>query len=66
MAEIKSKKLNLIEATSLAVGTMIGASIFTLLATGAKLSGHFLPIAFLLSGILAFLVAILMQIWVKK
>jgi len=35
---------------------MIGASIFTMLGLGAKIAGHNLPLAFVLSGLLAFLV----------
>ncbi len=48
-----SKKLGLWEAVSLAVGTMIGASIFTMLGLGAKIAGHNLPLAFVFSGVLA-------------
>ena len=53
----KNSKLTLWEAVSLAVGTMIGASIFTLLATGSKIAGHFLPLSLFISGILALVVA---------
>lgn len=53
----KNKKLGLIEAISMAVGTMIGASIFTLLGLGAKIAGSDLPEAFILSGIYALSVA---------
>ena len=41
----------------MAVGTMIGASIFSIFGFGAKVAGHNLPEAFLLSGIYAFIVA---------
>lgn len=41
----------------MAVGTMIGASIFTIFGLGAKVSGQDLPIAFLLSGVYALAVA---------
>ncbi len=49
----KTQKLGLWEAVALAVGTMIGASIFTMLGLGAKIAGHNLPLAFVLSGLLA-------------
>ncbi len=51
------KKLSLWEAVSMAVGTMIGASIFSIFGLGAKIAGHNLPEAFVLSGIYALLVA---------
>ncbi len=53
----RDKKLSLGEAVSMAVGTMIGASIFSIFGLGAKIAGHNLPEAFVLSGIYAFLVA---------
>ena len=52
-----NKKLNLSEVISMAVGTMIGASIFSIFGLGAKIAGNNLPEAFLLSGIYAFVVA---------
>ncbi len=52
-----SKKISLLEAIAMAVGTMIGASIFSIFGVGAKIAGHNLPEAFILSGIFAFLVA---------
>ncbi len=52
-----NKKLSLLEVTSMAVGTMIGASIFSIFGLGAKLAGSNLPEAFLLSGLFAFIVA---------
>lgn len=51
------KKLSLIEVISMAVGTMIGASIFSVFGLGARVAGHDLPEAFLLSGIYALVVA---------
>jgi len=51
------KKLTLVEVTSMAVGTMIGASIFSVFGLGAQIAGHNLPEAFLLSGIYALAVA---------
>lgn len=54
---IKEKKLSLVEVISMAVGTMIGASIFSVFGFGAQVAGHELPEAFLLSGIYAFVVA---------
>lgn len=53
----KNKKLNLFEAISMAVGTMIGASIFSIFGLGAKIAGNDLPEAFILSGIYALVVA---------
>ncbi len=51
------KKLSLVEVISMAVGTMIGASIFSIFGFGAKVAGQNLPEAFLLSGIYALVVA---------
>ncbi len=53
----KDKKLSLVEVIAMAVGTMIGASIFTIFGFGAKVAGQNLPEAFLLSGIYALAVA---------
>ncbi len=53
----KSKKLSLVEVVSMAVGTMIGASIFSIFGLGAKIAGNDLPEAFILSGIYALVVA---------
>jgi len=53
----QSKKLTLLEVVSMAVGTMIGASIFSIFGLGARIAGKLLPEAFLLSGIYAFVVA---------
>ncbi len=51
------KKMGLWEAVSLAVGTMIGASIFSIFGVGARIAGRDLPVSFLISGLLAFTVA---------
>jgi amino acid transporter len=53
----KEKKLSLMEVVSMAVGTMIGASIFSIFGLGAKIAGQNLPEAFLLSGVYALVVA---------
>lgn len=52
-----TKKMGLLGAVSIAVGTMIGASIFSVFGLGAKIAGHNLPFAFVLSGAVALLVA---------
>ncbi|NOY50585.1 MAG: amino acid permease [Chlorobi bacterium] len=52
-----NKKLSLVEVISMAVGTMIGASIFSIFGLGAKIAGNDLPEAFILSGIYALVVA---------
>lgn len=46
----KSKKLSLMEAVSMAVGTMVGASIFSIFGLGAQIAGQNLALAFLISG----------------
>jgi len=53
----KNKKLSLVEVIAMAVGTMIGASIFSIFGLGVKLAGVNLPWAFLLSGVYAMAVA---------
>ena len=53
----KDKKLTLIEVISMAVGTMIGASIFSIFGLGARVAGQDLPEAFILSGLYAMAVA---------
>ncbi len=53
----KTKKLGLWEAVSIAVGSMIGAGIFSILGVGAKIAETNLPIAFILAGFIAYLVA---------
>lgn len=53
----KNKKLSLVEVISMAVGTMIGASIFSIFGLGAKIAGNNLPEALFLSGIYALVVA---------
>lgn len=50
-------KMGLWEAVAMAVGTMIGASIFSIFGVGAQIAEQNLPEAFLLSGIYAFIVA---------
>lgn len=50
----------------MAVGTMIGASIFSIFGLGAKIAGNDLPEAFLLSGIYALVVAYSYSILGKK
>ena len=62
----KNKKLSLIETISMAVGTMIGASIFSIFGLGAKIAGNDLPEAFILSGIYALVVAYSYAILGKK
>ncbi len=51
------KKMGLWSAVSLAVGTMVGASIFSIFGLGAQVAGHDLPAVFLVSGAVALLVA---------
>ena len=55
--KLKSKKIGLWEAVAMAVGTMIGASIFSIFGVGAAIAGNNLPEAFILSGLFALLVA---------
>ena len=50
-------KLGLWQVVSLAVGTMIGASIFSIFGIGARVAGHNLPLVFVISGAIALLVA---------
>ena len=52
-----NKKIGLWQAVSIAVGTMIGASIFSVFGLGARIAGHNLPLVFIISGGLALLVA---------
>ena len=54
---MQSRKLSLWEATSIAVGIIIGASIFSILGVGAQVAGQDLPLAFILSSIAATFVA---------
>jgi amino acid transporter len=51
------KEMSLWGAISIAVGTMIGASIFSVFGLGARIAGHNLPFVFVLSGGIALLVA---------
>ncbi len=53
----QNKKLSLIELVSMAVGTMIGASIFSIFGLGVKVAGQDLPFSFLVSGFYALVVA---------
>ncbi|ACX72316.1 amino acid permease-associated region [Methanocaldococcus vulcanius M7] len=55
--EEDNKKLTLWEAVSMAVGVMIGASIFSIFGVGAQIAGKDLPETFVLSGMYALLVA---------
>lgn len=50
-------KIGLLQATSIAVGTMIGASIFSIFGLGARIAGQNLPLVFVISGFVALLVA---------
>jgi len=50
-------KIGLLQATSIAVGSMIGASIFSIFGLGARIAGQNLPLVFVLSGAIALLVA---------
>ncbi len=50
-------RLGLVQVVALAVGTMIGASLFSIFGLGARVAGHNLPLVFLISGLLALLVA---------
>jgi amino acid transporter len=50
-------KMGLWQAVSMAVGTMVGASIFSIFGVGAAIARQDLPIAFLLSGLYALIVA---------
>jgi amino acid transporter len=54
---MKTKKISLWEAIAIAVGTMIGASIFSVFGVGAQIAGKNLPEAFIISGLLALIVA---------
>ncbi len=53
----KNNKIGLWQAVSMAVGTMIGASIFSVFGVGAQIAKSNLPEAFMLSGVYAFIVA---------
>ncbi len=61
-----SGKMGLWQAVSMAVGTMIGASIFSIFGVGAQIAKQDLPEAFLLSGIYAFIVAYSYAVLSKK
>ncbi len=51
------RQLGLWQVVALAVGTMVGASIFSIFGLGARLAGPNLPLVFALSGVVALLVA---------
>jgi len=53
----QNKSLGLVQVVAMAVGTMIGASIFSIFGLGASVAGKELPEAFLLSGVYALAVA---------
>lgn len=55
--EASKQTIGLWEAVAIAVGTMIGASIFSIFGVGVKIAGDNLPEAFLLSGVFAVIVA---------
>lgn len=50
-------KMGLWQVIALAVGTMVGASIFSIFGLGARLAGPNLPLVFVFSGVVALLVA---------
>ena len=52
-----SGDIGFLQAVSIAVGTMIGASIFSVFGVGARIARQNLPEAFVLSGVLALIVA---------
>jgi amino acid transporter len=54
---VHSGKMGLWAAVSMAVGTMVGASIFSVFGVGARIAKQDLPVAFLLSGVYAVIVA---------
>ncbi len=54
---MEEKKLGLWEAVSMAVGTMIGAGIFSILGVGAQICGSNLPAAFVIAAFVSFCVA---------
>ncbi len=54
---MRKGKISLVEAIAMAVGTMIGASIFSIFGVGVQIAGRDLPWAFVVSGIYAAMVA---------
>ncbi|HHG75429.1 MAG TPA: amino acid permease [Persephonella sp.] len=54
---MKEKKIGLWEAVSIAVGTMIGAGIFSILGVGAQICHNNLYIAFILAAVVSLSVA---------
>lgn len=57
MTEGGRTKMGLLEAVAIGVGTMIGASIFSIFGVGVQIAGPNLPEAMVLSSLLALLVA---------
>ncbi|GBD87493.1 inner membrane transport protein YbaT [bacterium BMS3Abin03] len=57
MENNNKRKISLTQAISIAVGTMIGASIFAIFGVGAQIAKQDLPEAFVLSGLFALTVA---------
>ncbi|MFB6089401.1 MAG: APC family permease [Candidatus Aenigmatarchaeota archaeon] len=58
MADSEERKIGLVEAVTLGVGTMIGAGIFTLSGVGAQVAGPAVAVSFVLAGIIALLTAL--------
>ncbi|HFC08918.1 MAG TPA: amino acid permease [Chloroflexi bacterium] len=54
---MRKGKISLVEAIAMAVGTMIGASIFSIFGVGVQIAGRDLPWAFVVSGVYAAMVA---------
>lgn len=54
---MKDKKIGLWEAVSMAVGTMIGAGIFSILGVGAQICENNLPVAFFIAALVSLSVA---------
>ncbi len=52
-----SNKLNFFETVSLAVGTMIGASIFSIFGTGVELAGTGMYLSILIAGFITLLIS---------
>ncbi len=53
----KEDKMSFYEAVSLAVGTMIGASIFSIFGTGVEIAGNNMLLAILLAGFITLLIS---------
>lgn len=52
-----NNKIGLFSATSIGIGGMIGAGIFSIIGVAAKIAGPALPLAFLIGGLIALLSA---------